>query len=571
MSFRMRLPVLLALACSLAISLSAHAVIRRVDSTASPGGTGISWPLAYNSLDAALAESEPGDELWIAAGTYVPTVRQDASDPRSATFLFDGSLNGIQLLGGFLGLAPGGNESSAAQANPEVNITRLSGDRNGDDGPAAFQDYGENVYQVVRLEGIEDITLSGLTIVGGRAGYSSAVLFSNLGAGIHCYESSPLITRCVLTRNWAADGWGGGMYVHGDSSGPRLVNSRVLGNKSLTIGGGIALDFGPREAEIVNTVIIGNVSESDPRGGGLCAEERGSFTLINSVVSGNAAQTGGPFSAGGVYISEQCPSLSYPGCAGEPSQIRNSIISGNVGDDLVVSFDCSLPDPDDCGIPSIAHSLVGDGIVGVNIINLGGNLSGDPVFIENPSPGPDSVWGTADDDFGDTHLYTGSPCINAGSNSLLPADDADLDGDSGTAEPLPRDLDIDRRVKAGVVDMGAFEFGCLEDLNSDCAINGTDLAVLLAAWTGTGTYSPCPPSLSADFNEDCRVNGSDLAVLLAAWGGCDCPGGVAEGGGGESIAAASEAVSVDDLLEWAMQATESELLDWLQEQSAVQD
>lgn len=61
---------------------------------------------------------------------------------------------------------------------------------------------------------------------------------------------------------------------------------------------------------------------------------------------------------------------------------------------------------------------------------------------------------------------------------------------------------------------------CPADLNGSGAVNGIDLALLLGAWTGAATYSPCPPFVNADLNDDCKVNGLDLALLLGAWGPC---------------------------------------------------
>ena len=52
---------------------------------------------------------------------------------------------------------------------------------------------------------------------------------------------------------------------------------------------------------------------------------------------------------------------------------------------------------------------------------------------------------------------------------------------------------------------------CPADLSGDGVVNGSDLAVLLAAW---GTPD-------ADLTGDGIADGSDLAVLLAAWGSCD--------------------------------------------------
>jgi FG-GAP-like repeat/Dockerin type I domain len=51
------------------------------------------------------------------------------------------------------------------------------------------------------------------------------------------------------------------------------------------------------------------------------------------------------------------------------------------------------------------------------------------------------------------------------------------------------------------------------DLNGDGAINGGDLAILLAGWGATG------PKLPADFNGDGIVDSIDLATLLASWTG----------------------------------------------------
>ncbi len=53
---------------------------------------------------------------------------------------------------------------------------------------------------------------------------------------------------------------------------------------------------------------------------------------------------------------------------------------------------------------------------------------------------------------------------------------------------------------------------CTGDLNADNVIDSADLAILLAAWGGTGP---------ADLNSSGTVDSADLAILLAAWGPCD--------------------------------------------------
>jgi hypothetical protein len=81
-----------------------------------------------------------------------------------------------------------------------------------------------------------------------------------------------------------------------------------------------------------------------------------------------------------------------------------------------------------------------------------GNIDADPLFIRNPSPGADGQWGTADDDYGDLRLQPNSPCIDAGSNALLPTGvTTDIAGN-------PRIVDVPNvRDYGAVVDMGAYE------------------------------------------------------------------------------------------------------------------
>lgn len=37
---------------------------------------------------------------------------------------------------------------------------------------------------------------------------------------------------------------------------------------------------------------------------------------------------------------------------------------------------------------------------------------------------------------------------------------------------------------------------------------------------GATSYAPCPPFTFPDLNSDCKVNGLDLALLLGPWEPC---------------------------------------------------
>ncbi|MDG1360055.1 MAG: hypothetical protein P8P71_06405, partial [Phycisphaerales bacterium] len=51
---------------------------------------------------------------------------------------------------------------------------------------------------------------------------------------------------------------------------------------------------------------------------------------------------------------------------------------------------------------------------------------------------------------------------------------------------------------------------CPGDLNGDGAVNGGDLGLLLAAWSGP----------DGDINDDGVTDGGDLGLLLSYWGDC---------------------------------------------------
>jgi hypothetical protein len=88
-----------------------------------------------------------------------------------------------------------------------------------------------------------------------------------------------------------------------------------------------------------------------------------------------------------------------------------------------------------------------------------GNIGADPLFTD--ADGADDIFGTEDDNL---RLPSGSPCIDAGDNTRVPPDYADLDSDGDRSERIPWDLDTNRRITDGdadcnpVVDMGAYEF-----------------------------------------------------------------------------------------------------------------
>lgn len=89
--------------------------IRYVKPVIQGTGDGSSWENASDDLSAMLQASGINDEIWVAAGTYVPGY----GSSRLESFNLP---SGVKLYGGFTG-----NEMSLNERDPEINITKLSG------------------------------------------------------------------------------------------------------------------------------------------------------------------------------------------------------------------------------------------------------------------------------------------------------------------------------------------------------------------------------------------------------------------------------------------------------------
>jgi hypothetical protein len=113
-----------------------------------------------------------------------------------------------------------------------------------------------------------------------------------------------------------------------------------------------------------------------------------------------------------------------------------------------------------------------DGIVKKGVVSVtwgAKNMDRDP-RLQNPA-GADGVVGTGDDSL---RLVAGSPCIDAGNNTAVPADADDVDLDQNRAERTSLDADglarfvddtgttntglADLPAYPRIVDLGAFEF-----------------------------------------------------------------------------------------------------------------
>lgn len=222
-----------------------------VNQYATGSGNGSSWADACTNLQDALDKASSGDAIWIAAGTYKPTV--DASgngspaDERTKTFQL---IHGVSLFGGF-----DGTEIMLAERDWETNETVLNGDIGVGD------DISDNCYHVVT--GADSLELNGFTITGGYA--SAGTTDDGHGGGIFLKNVSAFKLDCCIVKDNIASTGGGGMVVSNCDS-IEISNSIFLRDSVSWWGG--AIQNGESSLTISNSSFIKNTASLPSRGWG---------------------------------------------------------------------------------------------------------------------------------------------------------------------------------------------------------------------------------------------------------------------------------------------------------------
>jgi hypothetical protein len=526
-------------------------MIYYVDDDATGANNGTSWMDAYTDLQSALTTSFSGDQIWVAEGTYKPTVPTPPPPPpivgyssskdiavtaggRTATFQL---INGVSIYGGF----PSGG-GAWGDRDPDAFETILSGDIFGDDMPN-FVNNNENSYHVVNGSGTDETAiLDGFIITGGNANDPNFHEPNSYGGGMYNNSGSPTVTNCTFSENLA--NYGGGM--HNDQSSPKVTNCTFSGNKANNRAGG--MDNDKASPTVINCIFIANYGGS---GGGGMDNYMGSPTVINCIFRGNSASEGGGMAnnssptvinctftgnsaglnGGGMANFVSSPMVTncsfngnsayYRGggmlndYSGSPT-LTNCILWGNTavdGPQIALKRNSSVT-ISYCDMQSGQTAIDNDG---TGSINWGtGNIDAEPNFVRNAYDGGDG-WGVGDnDDFGDLHLQPGSPCVDTGNN------DADIDVSTPEIDPLP-DTDLDSRSRftdgdcndTNTVDMGAYEFTYTYtgDFDIDCDVDFADFSIFAGCWFTDELLADIAPTPAGDGIIDQR----DLNILCNNW------------------------------------------------------
>jgi hypothetical protein len=260
--------------------------------------------------------------------------------------------------------------------------------------------------------------VAGLTIKNGFA--------ADHGGGIHCFEASPSIKKCIIEGNHSNDS-GGGLFssfgspqltdcliidneadsgggLRSYQSGIKLDKCVIIANKAADIGGGMAFSMGCSSV-LSNCIIADNQSKT---GGALNCRSLQDLELINCTIAANQANESG----GALYIYQS-----------QKINIVNNILRANnapAGSEITMDGQTSEA--------SISYSNIASGANAVNDPNQilqwsDGNIDTDPCFVSfDPAEDPD-LWNLhLQSEYGHWDVNTNSwvsddetsPCVDTG-------------------------------------------------------------------------------------------------------------------------------------------------------------
>jgi hypothetical protein len=424
---------------------------------------GSSWANASSDLQLTINQSQPGDQIWVAAGTYYPNREANQPDVLSPTDRDNAFVlkSGVKIYGGFAGTET--ELSQRPQSLLTVNMAQssvLSGDFNNDDqtfgsgSELMFTGRNENAYHVVLAIGTEDTPISGETLLDG---------FVITGGNANAWESLD-INGYNLSKQWG----GGIVNVYSNA----IYKNITVRTNSADLGAAGMYNF-HSNIKVTNSALILNLNSYEYGGGGFY-NEQSDLTATNVLIAGNAASSGG-----GIVNNNNSESVLtnvtiannhvyYFGGAihnsqGSGSAVRNSILYGNSSQFRPTENGTIANHESEA---TFAYSLVQGSGDSTNWNEAygndeGNNIDTDPLFTNN---------------FEDFTLLSGSPAIATGSTTFYATGvTPDLSG-------ISTDMVGNPRIFNGI-DMGAYEY--IPDIAATARFTGVAAVVYPTPTAGT--------------------------------------------------------------------------------------
>ncbi|MDA3838194.1 MAG: hypothetical protein PF574_04335 [Candidatus Delongbacteria bacterium] len=435
------------------------AAVNYVDVNSNGLNDGSSWVNAYTDLQTALETSTAGDEIWMAAGTYYPSVEIEGTGDRFKAFH---TVNGVAVYGGFAG-----NETAVEQrtdyGDGGANETILSGDI------GIPGDNSDNCYHVINnfdpgsgnLSADATTILDGLTIAYGNA--NGADYIDMCGGGMLNHRGNPTLRNLVFKLNSAVY-YGSALHCYVSSS--KLDNSQFIQNTTTTYDATLYTNYCDGMV-ISDCDFLSNVSA---RYGGAVTNYYSSPTYNNTTFISNYAMGGGAlysnnanpvFNNALFYDNEAYYSTTMEGYGGairsysSNPTFNNATIVNNTASNTGggIYGDCTL---NNCIIWGNTAVGQGDQIYSTGTITMNNccysNETGDVQGYGTTTPNncittdPQLL----DPSNNDYHISGDSPCINMGNNSY---------------NTQPYDLQGEIRIQDLIIDIGAYEWTFLAPEN----------------------------------------------------------------------------------------------------------
>lgn len=270
-----------------------------VKADATGANDGSSWANAYTNLLSAFQEAGPCSQIWVAAGTYYPSLTGNVNDVLRMK-------SDIAIYGGF-----NGTEATVNQRNWRTNVTIISGNMGNaastnDNSYTLIYNYGNQVGLACDSSAI----LDGFTLMDAQdtaminlyahPTIRNCTFTNNHGlvvAGMRNDNgSSPLIANCQFLNNTGADA--GAVECSGESTA-KIINSTFKQNRGGHRGGAIST-FRSR-VQVVNCTIVDNFAMT--RSGGIY-QQGGTNAIVNCIIWGNSDNNNVPTPTGAQILPD---------------------------------------------------------------------------------------------------------------------------------------------------------------------------------------------------------------------------------------------------------------------------
>ncbi|MBN2402154.1 MAG: hypothetical protein JXN64_07120 [Spirochaetes bacterium] len=274
------------------------------DSTATaPDGRG--WANAYPTIAEGVDAAQPGQEIWVKAGTY----------NLSAILTIAKS---VSIYGGFNGTEKRRNERSNNNQITIISQT-LAGNILFDDTSA-----GKTIL-------IDCFTIKGNhieIILGASPAFNNCrfdkVTYNGNGGALNMDDSSVTISQCLFDTCEASTGSGGAIYAINNAT-VNISGSTFTGNTATAHGGAIYANA--TSLNIVNTTFNSNVASSASSNGGAIYAQNSNISVSNCSFTANSSNySAGSNGGGAMYITSTSLNITNTTFTNNDAEINGGAI-----------------------------------------------------------------------------------------------------------------------------------------------------------------------------------------------------------------------------------------------------